>query len=170
MSSTGGTYIHLRGSAWNESNICGWTTTIRYHTAHDFCQKFQDFRSPLQQREKPVQQHQATNNTTQPETMESDCVCAICLDSFEVNQTVALSKNDCCRHAFHQACITEWLLKHEECPCCRSKLLVRGDMLETEEENNERLQEGLRTFDRLQGDELAPPNFAVSVEEASSSP
>lgn len=50
-----------------------------------------------------------------------DCenCCAICLNEYKDDDEVCLSNNRYCNHFFHRACITEWLVTHEECPCCR---------------------------------------------------
>ena len=52
--------------------------------------------------------------------------CAICLCPYEVAETVIWSNNRACKHAFHEECISEWLLKLHEgtsCPCCRQEFL-----------------------------------------------
>jgi Ring finger domain len=52
-----------------------------------------------------------------------DTVCAICLDSFEVGDTLRILPN--CNHSFHRSCIDPWLLGTDEdvvtsiCPTCR---------------------------------------------------
>jgi hypothetical protein len=50
--------------------------------------------------------------------------CSICLDPYEANETVCWAKNDDCDHIFHQDCIVTWLQDHDECPLCRTNLLV----------------------------------------------
>lgn len=49
--------------------------------------------------------------------------CHICLEKFQVDDTVAWSNVSKCRHTFHKACIEEWMMKHEDCPCCRAETL-----------------------------------------------
>lgn len=47
--------------------------------------------------------------------------CAVCLGTYEEGEDVVWSEN--CQHAFHEECVTEWLIKMQEgnpCPCCRS--------------------------------------------------
>mmetsp|Transcript_10395 Transcript_10395/g.15963 ORF Transcript_10395/g.15963 Transcript_10395/m.15963 type:complete len:482 (+) Transcript_10395:75-1520(+) len=49
--------------------------------------------------------------------------CAVCLGPYEVGDDVVWSENVNCLHAFHEECVTEWLLKMQDgnpCPCCRS--------------------------------------------------
>eukprot|EP00980_Cylindrotheca_fusiformis_P008136 scaffold1727_cov133-Cylindrotheca_fusiformis.AAC.39 len=47
--------------------------------------------------------------------------CAICLEPYKEGDSVAWSKEDTCKHAFHTECIIQWLAKKEDpkCPCCR---------------------------------------------------
>mmetsp|Transcript_18025 Transcript_18025/g.26676 ORF Transcript_18025/g.26676 Transcript_18025/m.26676 type:complete len:451 (-) Transcript_18025:65-1417(-) len=49
--------------------------------------------------------------------------CAVCLGAYEIGDDVVWSENASCMHAFHEECVTEWLLKMQDgnpCPCCRS--------------------------------------------------
>lgn len=48
-------------------------------------------------------------------------MCSICLEDFEDGDIVCQSPN--CRHIFHEDCMSEWLLRHDDCPCCRSPYL-----------------------------------------------
>jgi hypothetical protein len=50
-------------------------------------------------------------------------VCSICLEAFEVGEEVSWSRNTDCNHCYHQDCISQWLIKHDECPVCRSDYL-----------------------------------------------
>jgi Ring finger domain len=54
-------------------------------------------------------------------------MCAICLDIFDDGDTVCSSQNIQCLHQFHLECAFEWLLKSQECPCCRRDYLTAGD-------------------------------------------
>jgi len=49
--------------------------------------------------------------------------CPICMESFTVGQTVSWSTSNDCHHVFHHSCLREWLLRHTECPCCRTTVL-----------------------------------------------
>ena len=51
-------------------------------------------------------------------------VCSICLCEYEENEEIGLSPNPECKHVFHKDCIVEWLMKHDECPCCRKEYLL----------------------------------------------
>jgi Ring finger domain len=49
--------------------------------------------------------------------------CAICLDPFQDGEDVCSAQNTQCTHEFHLTCIFPWLLKSQECPCCRRDYL-----------------------------------------------
>ena len=48
--------------------------------------------------------------------------CAVCLEAMEDGE--AIGKSNACTHVFHEACITEWLHQHDECPVCRRNYLL----------------------------------------------
>jgi len=70
-------------------------------------------------------EHAKKPPTTSPESNdpsgneEDHMTCHICLCDYERGQEVCSSQNGHCDHMFHKSCIFEWLLKHNECPCCR---------------------------------------------------
>ena len=51
-------------------------------------------------------------------------VCDICLLEFETGEAVAWSPNPACNHAYHEDCITDWLLRKPTCPSCRQNFIV----------------------------------------------
>lgn len=61
------------------------------------------------------------------ETQPAQSLCAICLGSFHHGDLVGLSCNSQCHHQFHQVCISEWLAKKDECPCCRKTFLLSSE-------------------------------------------
>jgi hypothetical protein len=76
--------------------------------------------------------------------------CAICLDSYEVDDRVVWNSCDTkCVHAFHETCITMWCFRKIEedarceavlCPCCRQSFVtVRRDAEAEEGEDIDRL-------------------------------
>mmetsp|Transcript_29625 Transcript_29625/g.60492 ORF Transcript_29625/g.60492 Transcript_29625/m.60492 type:complete len:234 (-) Transcript_29625:337-1038(-) len=54
---------------------------------------------------------------------EDQLTCSICLCDYEHGQEVCRSQNGLCNHKFHKACVFEWLLKHDDCPCCRRNII-----------------------------------------------
>ena len=63
--------------------------------------------------------------------------CAICLDTFQINEMIAWSGNEKCNHVFHQKCIVDWFsLSFKKrrntnapsisfpCPCCRCEYVT----------------------------------------------
>jgi len=66
--------------------------------------------------------------------------CAICLGEYEEGENICRSINSYCKHAFHKDCIVEWLMKHNECPCCRKDYLSTND-----EENNHNIDSNTNT-------------------------
>lgn len=59
--------------------------------------------------------------------------CAICLVEYQDGDEICWAANKHCNHVFHKACITQWLLRHEECPCCRTHFLSFHDDDEEED-------------------------------------
>jgi Ring finger domain len=49
--------------------------------------------------------------------------CAICMESYNLGDSIVWSSNPDCHHVFHTACINEWLRRKKEtqwkCPYCR---------------------------------------------------
>ena len=54
--------------------------------------------------------------------------CSICLTEYADGEEISLSHNRLCKHLFHTSCISEWLLTHDECPCCRNEYLSFSDV------------------------------------------
>eukprot|EP00567_Pseudictyota_dubia_P018095 CAMPEP_0197436886 /NCGR_PEP_ID=MMETSP1175-20131217/4238_1 /TAXON_ID=1003142 /ORGANISM="Triceratium dubium, Strain CCMP147" /LENGTH=264 /DNA_ID=CAMNT_0042966277 /DNA_START=260 /DNA_END=1054 /DNA_ORIENTATION=+ len=52
--------------------------------------------------------------------------CPICMVEYEEGDTICWSPNPECTHAFHWECISQWLLKHDECPQCRNNYLNKS--------------------------------------------
>ena len=68
-------------------------------------------------------------------------LCAICLDGYEINDTIVWSNNPKCQHAFHDTCLMDyyvsWLRKKDTnnndessnnnpvCPCCRQVFFLK---------------------------------------------
>jgi Ring finger domain len=58
---------------------------------------------------------------------DSPCpTCLICFDDFVYGEDIGISQNAACLHRFHVRCIFEWLLKSQDCPCCRRDFFRNG--------------------------------------------
>jgi ubiquitin-conjugating enzyme (huntingtin interacting protein 2) len=58
-----------------------------------------------------------------------DCeMCSICLCAYDEGDVRIFSKR--CPHAFHKECILEWLVKSQQCPCCRIDMVTKEEMYE----------------------------------------
>jgi len=57
--------------------------------------------------------------------------CVICLNDFKVDDDdhddettiVVQSAQRCCKSCYHRECLSEWLMNHSTCPCCRTTIL-----------------------------------------------
>ena len=45
-------------------------------------------------------------------------LCSICLELIEQGEAVGVLQR--CKHAYHAACITDWLNVNDKCPVCRA--------------------------------------------------
>ena len=70
-------------------------------------------------------------------------MCSICLRHYQVGDDICWSHNASCNHFFHEECIAQWLLRHNECPCCRRNYMEVEEDQEDDEE--ERQQSGTTT-------------------------
>jgi len=71
----------------------------------------------------------------------SNKTCFICLCEYEETDIICSSPNADCVHIFHRDCIMEWLMRHDECPCCRTDYLEvnnrRKDEMNTDSNDND---------------------------------
>lgn len=52
---------------------------------------------------------------------------SICLCNYYPGNTIVWSSNEACEHAFHEQCISQWLMKQRDgplCPCCRRDFVI----------------------------------------------
>ena len=66
-------------------------------------------------------------DTYSAESLNSPTSCSICLQNYSVGDDICWSRNDECKHAFHIECISHWLMKHNDCPICRSNYLTKDN-------------------------------------------
>jgi len=71
------------------------------------------------------------------ESEDQSNLCSICLSSYEEGEEICWSPNTRCVHVFHKKCIVEWLIKHDNCPCCRNNYLGDDKDLKKKSTNNE---------------------------------
>lgn len=88
-------------------------------------------RLPLHDEKKDGKERISMPPVTSPSHQRTRIVeneCAICLDSLSIGEVVIWSNNIHCRHAFHQDCILEYLVRLKDqkfpCPCCRQSFCV----------------------------------------------
>jgi len=62
-----------------------------------------------------------------PELSGTEAACAICMEDYEEGDEICWSHNERCSHVFHRECIMEWLVRHDDCPCCRLNFLSLND-------------------------------------------
>jgi len=62
--------------------------------------------------------------------VSSSTCCAICLMSYNVNDTVVWSSNKNCHDIYHESCLTSWFhqKKNFSCPCCRQDFVVLDEI------------------------------------------
>lgn len=53
-----------------------------------------------------------------------------CLEHFKVGEKISWAKHlSTCQHSFHPDCIKPWISKHSGCPCCRSQIIDKHDLV-----------------------------------------
>lgn len=70
------------------------------------------------------------NDSADPDVQAA---CAICMEEYREGDEICWSHNERCLHAFHRECIIEWLIRHDDCPCCRHNFLSLDDDPEDDE-------------------------------------
>ena len=65
---------------------------------------------------------------------EDNNECPICLEKFEEGQDLSRSQKRICNHTFHAKCLEPWLMKHDDCPCCRTTFIDESTLLEDDED------------------------------------
>ena len=60
--------------------------------------------------------------------LHSPKICPICMESYTDGDDIVWSFNEECNHVFHRECIVCWLMKHDDCPMCRSPYIVDADV------------------------------------------
>lgn len=137
--------IHLEGNFWRDessrnSRLIDWLATCALSVKQ--CLNLLDFRSTnrsstttssqrQRQRQRQgqgqgqVQEQVAGLTTTVINALPREAVvcgkvgdeCPVCLEGLLAGETTIVLL---CSHAFHPQCLTPWLSKHGQCPCCRA--------------------------------------------------
>lgn len=57
--------------------------------------------------------------------------CPICLEPLNIGESVSWSKYlPNCKHTFHTECISTWLERHADCPCCRRCIYTKDILVD----------------------------------------
>lgn len=57
---------------------------------------------------------------------DNEQTCSICLEPFQEGEEVSWAKYlDLCNHVYHTKCISIWLEKNFDCPCCRANFFYK---------------------------------------------
>ncbi|CAF1094940.1 unnamed protein product [Adineta steineri] len=87
--------------------------------------------------------------------------CAICLENFELLSEV--KQLPICHHVFHINCLTEWLLRHGNCPMCRT-IISSTQQIPITIFNDQWMQQlFLRTFQQQQQSNTIVPYHPVKT-------
>lgn len=73
-----------------------------------------------------------TNGSEQNNEKSVANLCTICLEAYKEGDTIVWSSNKNCPHAFHRACLTNYLVKVKDeksypCPICRQNFFFGND-------------------------------------------
>lgn len=94
--------------------------------------------------------------------VDSKKQCPICLDDYDIGDEICSSPNHECPHVFHVECMSEWLMKRNECPLCRADYL-KISTTDEEEGDVERVETAIGTSVNL-----ASANATTAVSSSSS--
>ncbi|CAF0815254.1 unnamed protein product [Rotaria sp. Silwood1] len=103
--------------------------------------------------------------TMTPSNLSINPSCAICLENF--NPLSEVKQLPICHHVFHTNCLTEWLLRHGNCPMCRTTLVPSIQRTPTSIFNNQWMQQ---LFSRTFGQPQQQSNVSSSNTVVSYSP
>jgi hypothetical protein len=77
------------------------------------------------------------SSTTVNSHLRSITECSICLESYNLGDSIVMSVNPDCNHVFHTNCIFEWLRRKTEpqwkCPNCRQPIVLSEKLSPTTE-------------------------------------
>ena len=91
-------------------------------------------------------------------------VCDICLLEFETGEAVAWSPNPKCNHAYHEDCITDWLLRKPTCPSCREDFIILPTIRNSSDEQSSGILDALDDSDNSMESENSTNENEVEAE------
>lgn len=101
-----------------------------------------------------------------PSNLQVNPSCAICLENFDSSSEV--KQLPTCHHIFHTNCLTEWLLRHGNCPMCRATIPTTEPRSSPSVFNNQWFQQLLnQTFGQPNPPQL--PHFDSQTDSTSHS-
>lgn len=80
-------------------------------------------KSPTASHAAAAQDNTSSNDLQQEQSVRA---CPVCLDICEEGEWVV--KCETCTYIFHKDCILKWLMRHNDCPNCRSVMFDRDDL------------------------------------------
>jgi hypothetical protein len=74
--------------------------------------------------------------------------CPICLDAFDRDDVITWSKELRCQHVYHANCLNPWLMENDDCPICRTSLILEGDYDATNRKDGKKSADEEESFDK----------------------
>ncbi len=71
----------------------------------------------------------SSNASDTDDADNAENLCSVCLEPFLTGDEVAWSKDLTCHHCFHSDCLVPWLMKHGDCPVCRTTFFSKKDFM-----------------------------------------
>jgi len=153
MTSSSSSALFLHENIQKNPNLVDLEAQAQPSRSHEACQDDINADSPTstqKSHEKEDQEQRSTSDDDMNHEDEEENCCSICFGEYETGALLGVANNGHCQHMFHQECITEWLMKHEECPVCRRPYLDRF------------FEEGRDLKYNINSDEASPPESTVA--------
>lgn len=74
--------------------------------------------------------------------------CPICLDVFDRDDVITWSKELRCQHVYHANCLNPWLMENDDCPVCRTNLILECDYDATNRKDGKKPADEEENFDK----------------------
>jgi hypothetical protein len=113
-------------TSWN--NLNNQDTVLQRKSQNEVTSELVNNRGTCRSSSAVTHQHSKPRHTKGPLLVGRDIVpdelCAICLESVEVDSLIRVVK---CGHAFHSSCILHWLTNANRCPLCNTTAVNEED-------------------------------------------